>query len=634
MPQTAEHSISVLEANRIVLMILEASDRARKEHSRAYNLVAEPRIEAWSETADVLGFGRDIAELAETSVATTMPADATGAELAKQPTRLAQALLQQLCDLVNLFFRVANQRMHLLASLPQGERDFAALQERYFDARPCVIKPLVEFGRLNAAILVAERYRDFKTLVELVFTHTTDAKERIPGYMSAFGEPFAFELFSHYIRTDDRRTLLEMEDRYSELLQRFLGQGGHDDIAWIHDLRLRLFGDASAKILLSASQNDDISWQKTMLSIGKLAYMATLRPFQLSDDAAQIEIAKFDEQLDTVAMQEHLVSQCRQLLEEGGEIASSVAEQVAFLMQKLATRIADKPAFSKNMRDWLGKLLQGIPLPADDLAEYITLKDYTDDELDDYGRALVILVMNADQLPEARFNAALRTVWRRVILHDNWAKIEAKMSKSSDEQMAERLRQTALHHVFVIADGEGIFDNDRAMLLRPREVYFSVAQEELALRFSGANQEQVDALWLDYSAENEQLENVFNTCHFDAFYQEVARLAEVEDAVAAAEAADSSPTELQRDMFMPVLETTGADIVEVDTAESAHADEYDNEDPSMRVDEESVMFIGTATDATSAASEVEVIQLDDTTDEDIAAGMSDVEETMSVGSSA
>jgi hypothetical protein len=60
----------------------------------------------------------------------------------------------------------------------------------------------------------------------------------------------------------DRYRLLQVDSKFNAALQDFLYKNGHDDIAWIHDLRLGLYADASASATLSAANSNDLFWKK------------------------------------------------------------------------------------------------------------------------------------------------------------------------------------------------------------------------------------------------------------------------------------------------------------------------------------------------------------------------------------
>lgn len=64
-----------------------------------------------------------------------------------------------------------------------------------------MIKPLVVFGRSENAFDLAERYRDFVTLVELTDgLEESGRKTRIQHYMGKFQADFGFVLFEWYIK--------------------------------------------------------------------------------------------------------------------------------------------------------------------------------------------------------------------------------------------------------------------------------------------------------------------------------------------------------------------------------------------------------------------------------------------------
>jgi len=136
-------------------------------------------------------------------------------------------------------------------------------------------------------------------------------------------------------------------------------------------------------------------------------------------------------------------------------------------------------------------LLQGKALAIEDTVDLLTLKDNESSE--DYVTSLHLLNY-AKNLPEARKQSAITTVWRRIYLHDDWAAI-LKTTDVSDATLTERYRGTALY--FTLFSG--------APSTSPSEALALPSREEIVSRWPGLSTEEVESLIMDYTFEQDQL---------------------------------------------------------------------------------------------------------------------------------
>ncbi|RUO96661.1 hypothetical protein BC936DRAFT_141655 [Jimgerdemannia flammicorona] len=116
---------------------------------------------------------------------------------------LVNSLKDQLCDIADVLLKAFVERkgfLELTSTTAQQQRELRALEERYHDVRPKVIKPLVPIGRTESAFQLAEQFGDFKSLVELSSgLAQAPSRARIQYYIGKFREEFAYVLFAWYI---------------------------------------------------------------------------------------------------------------------------------------------------------------------------------------------------------------------------------------------------------------------------------------------------------------------------------------------------------------------------------------------------------------------------------------------------
>jgi len=91
---------------------------------------------------------------------------------------------------------------------------------------------------------------------------------------------------------------------------------------------------------------------------------------------------------------------------------------------------------------------------------------------------------------------------------DNWDAISKKMGSMSDEMMVQELKETALYHVMSQSvQQSNAFGQVMARMRpsKPEDFLGTVDHSIIEQRFAWASPEQVDALWTDLTAENDQV---------------------------------------------------------------------------------------------------------------------------------
>lgn len=86
-----------------------------------------------------------------------------------------------------------------LSSESLNSPDTRALMERYLTLRSRFLHILVAVGKVSEAYELAERYRDFRALVELCNHPQHGSTSRIRFFMGKYAEDFAFSLYQYYI---------------------------------------------------------------------------------------------------------------------------------------------------------------------------------------------------------------------------------------------------------------------------------------------------------------------------------------------------------------------------------------------------------------------------------------------------
>ncbi|PWN48686.1 hypothetical protein IE53DRAFT_389101 [Violaceomyces palustris] len=537
-------SSELIETNRIALAIYHASSRYRREFGQLYGISDAPAcFEPWSAKPVCLDFLETLFHLSNSLISDRTrelgssvdsqrseylsdPAD----ELARQQ-RLQSELKSQLCALADFTLVAYEDRIaYLAAAAASGdaaasERELSVLSAKYRSVRPQVIHPLLPIGRSDKAFSLAERHGDFRTLTELCNDPSMgDPSARVEHYLLKYQQGFAFELYQWYIEQGQRRKLLEQKEVYSKLVLEFLERTQNSRIAWIHDLSLQRYAEASTTLGDVAKEEKGLEEKRLMLSLSKLAYVAGLSIEEVATVREQRQIEKIDDQLDLVSVHHRLLAVFEGALETGGGTLSvddveAAAERVT---SSIASRLVDFPAFKSHFTALTKRLLKGEVLSSEDLIDLLTLKDPSaDDSIDDFSTAVEVYI-RAKDAPESRLRSCLRSIWRRTILADDWMAL-SDTKGVSDEELLARLKSTALYRTLRSVAGN---ESASEAVLKPEESLEPPSREMLEGRLQGAPNQEIDLLLNDHNREREALELLLGDSELASMLNEVALRAE------------------------------------------------------------------------------------------------------------
>ncbi|TKY89294.1 hypothetical protein EX895_001825 [Sporisorium graminicola] len=479
-------STDVLELNRTVLSALRAALRYRKESGALYGVLdtaattastaavaatATVAFEAWTAQSASVQLLESLfsltvnlipdrtRELGSSIDAASTEFSGTVSEEAKREHRVQAELKAQLCSLAEIALACYTERLHYLeaAAASDGdngglERELSVFSATYRTARPLFIRPLVSIGRSDRSFALAEQYHDFRTLVELCNEPSLRSEARTDTYLERYQQAFAFELYSWYVEHGQQRTLLEQKPQYSMLVLSYLSQPGQDRLGWLHDLALKRFDVASSKLEKIGLVERNLAQRKLMMSLGKLGFLSTLQVDELRTVGVQKQVEFFDDHLDLIAVQESLAALWENSLEGGLPIdlpKSGTREAIALaseIVDTVATRLVEYPAYRQQYIDLIQKLLlDNIYLGAEDLIDLLTLKDTPEVQLEDFATAIKVLVRASD-VPPQRMRAAIKAVWRRSVIRDDWLAL-SETNNVSDQTILQDLQSTALYAV-------------------------------------------------------------------------------------------------------------------------------------------------------------------------------------------
>ncbi|KIK57777.1 hypothetical protein GYMLUDRAFT_45965 [Collybiopsis luxurians FD-317 M1] len=497
------------EANRILLTVLTAAFRHREQNIITYGIDL-PMINAWTSTSFIAD---GITALFETTTRVAAP----GAESYNQLPELAEVLFACISQ------RLEGLAINAGAEASGVERDLHGLRTKFDVLRPEVLETLRKSGHPQAAFSLAEKYQDFSSLAALCHRETIYPPvdnpnfARIQGYIERFKEQFTTKLYEWYIQHGEVRTLFAQGESYSAYMDSFFEKNPATSISWIHDLGKKRY-EAAAKALLVESQHAaSLEVKHLQLSIGKLANLAHMRK---SDGTAENSLHDaFHDALDLVGVHEALID------EFNGVIANirgrrSLDSQVDTIVKEKASGLAEKPEHTLIFKNLVKDLLQGKVLSIEDTVDVLTLKDNLD-TVGDYATALHLL--SRCNLPETRKHSAFRTVWRRIYLHDDWKAIQ-KTVGVGDAELSQRFRETALYFTLLDILSRENQDEPEGYETDPDVALIVPSLEEIASRWPGIPQDQVERVQEDYNLECDRLGEL----DLEEAYPRVRELAEME----------------------------------------------------------------------------------------------------------
>lgn len=209
-------------------------------------------------------------------------------------------LYEQLVSFIDLI--LDGRKCHLKSV--RGTEKFEILLKQYETDRMNLIQPLIKEEQYDSAAMLAEKYRDFASLIQIC--ELTNNKNRLDGYIEKFSaEDFVGFLFSWYVKDGRQGQLVEKCRRGSSVeLSEKLAE--HPTLSWVQsaltdDLRFA----ATTLHSLAIQENELVTRKKSMLSLAKLALLASDDPQKELQDY----VKRIDNELALIAHQEDLPTQ-------------------------------------------------------------------------------------------------------------------------------------------------------------------------------------------------------------------------------------------------------------------------------------------------------------------------------------
>ncbi|KAG0367944.1 hypothetical protein BC939DRAFT_506537 [Gamsiella multidivaricata] len=536
------------DINRILVLSLRSAWSYRKQHVEIYALKNNSSIEPWTATEDVIKAltaqymaTLSICKSDRESGIDAMDMDDRGG--AGGSSHLSSELKDQLCDLADVTLQAHSERLQYLEGLSQTSSHniaIAAAVNTYDEAKLELLTPLVELKKTQSAVQLAQRYRDFTTLVKL----SIGQERQITSYIAKYQQEFANALFQWYYDNDQLPTLLDVGEKYSDLFTVYLDSRDYSEIAWLHDIKIRRYVVASQRIQDGAVLEMNVDRRRTMFSLSKLLFLAGL-PQQEQQQEGGINAenmmkyaSRNNEELEMATIQAYVADEWEKHV---GALASVDEKVQAVLKEFKLSVLGQQPMLREALLKSAQSLLNRQAISSEDLLDVLMTQQKPEIANIDVCDASLGICLHAADIPENRRPYVLQDIWRRIFIagEDGYWKLE----EVSDLEARERLLSSWMGRAYaVIYRAEGHKDE---LLLRPEDAKCSMPTELFRERFmseggSSGAQKNIEAMIKDYERENRELEKRIREGQLLQKWSRVKEIVKEEAARAASAGADPS----------------------------------------------------------------------------------------------
>jgi hypothetical protein len=354
-----------------------------------------PKWERWTSQKSFLGHTKILLELVYAKIAMYEPSSisttiTTTITTGDNKSSLSSVLIWwniyiSLADC--LFFTTTERLTYLRESHPVDDGDIMNDQEWSIRHRTQIVYTLIDHSQTQAAFQLAEKYQDFRSLVEACYHSWTDSDDELHAkleyYVNQFGESCLKVLFGWYLETGRFKELVSQPEKYLPVLQVFLAKEKKLDLLWIIDIFTHQYEDAAKILLILSMSIGHIEHQMTVLSLAKLSVLTTMIPSESNIQNATL-LNTIEDRLDVGQIQLHKINELLALLAK-----LSIDPKLCPVddQYELLRKHQIKPLLATISRaglDYFGyivrKLLSYKVVSPEELMDYLTMTSYQPDD--------------------------------------------------------------------------------------------------------------------------------------------------------------------------------------------------------------------------------------------------------------
>ncbi|KAF8963468.1 hypothetical protein BGZ46_000959 [Entomortierella lignicola] len=517
----AQKAELVRDINKIIVLSLRSAWNYRKQNTANYALQDSSSLEPWTATKGIIDALTEQYMTTLSICKKTPDSDVDNMDI-DGPSYLNSELHDQLCDLADVTLQAHSERLQYLEGLPSSSSNniaIAAAVSEYDNAKSELLTPLVELKKTLPAVQLAQRYKDFTTLVKL----SIGQDKHIEGYISKYQQEFANALFQWYYDNGQISTLLDVGEKNSDLFTVYLDNRDYGEISWIHDIKIKRYVEASQRVQDGAVLEMDVNRRRTMFSLSKLLFLAGVSQQEQQGEqgiATAENMMKYasrnNEELEMATVQILVANEWERQV---GALANVEDKAQAVVDTFGSPVLANQNMFRKAILKAVQSLLSHQAISSEDLLDVLmTQQKFEVENFDVVDVALNICLHSAD-IPQNRRPYVLQDIWRRIfIAGSDQESVYWKLEEFTDLEVRERLLNSWMGRAYtVIYRAEGLKDD--LLLDRPQDAKCTMPAESFKERFSGnfsPDQSASDleqsykAMIKDYELENEELERRIN----------------------------------------------------------------------------------------------------------------------------
>lgn len=342
-----------------------------------------------------------------------------------------------------------------------------------------LILKIKDFGLSDGALEIAKKYNDNIALADLVVSQLVDLgdelkkaspstddqlsiklenkKEQLIGCMGDHGPSFAFEAYKTLLAYGGPLRVLDFSpfDKYGYATAFLRNDKRLGKISWINEIEHEKDLSTAAKTLVNVAEKEEQVWSKKIeLSLGKLTLLAEGAGVGVNAGIAEerskvakheADLARVERDLETIRIQDRTY----QLLSPAFQDALDDEAAVELAMQSFAPKVPKKYKVHNDdlqaaMKDLVARKAMK-PLPLINLLTLIRLPDFSGTETDLFCSAIRIadLALQGEDKQQA-----LRLIWRRCYLRDEWQKVN-HTENMNDKAVLHILSQTQAYCTMV-----------------------------------------------------------------------------------------------------------------------------------------------------------------------------------------
>ncbi|KAF9547897.1 hypothetical protein EC957_007624 [Mortierella hygrophila] len=507
--QESHRAILVRDINKILIASLRSAWNFRRLNVGKYALQDRSTLEPWTGTENIIdtltkqySATSNLCAVAPGQNGTSMDVDKVSSE---SLTPLEHELRDQLYDLADLTLQARSEHLHYLEGLPTSTESnirIASAVTAYDDAKTALLGPLADLDKAQRVIQLAQKYKDFATLVQL----TSDDEEVINGYIAKYQQEFANALFQWYIDTDQMTKLLEQSEQNGDLFTDFIDNHDCCDFGWLHDIKIKRFGEGSRRLQEAAARENYLDRRMTMASLSKLLFLAEGTRDGVVHEGTASYAARCNDELNTATVQVDVAN----FFETQGEAMATVPDKAEAVLKVLGSPIlAKQKVLRKGVLEAITILLERNVLSSEDFLDVLMLQQATDINGTDVCGLALDICFQATDIPENRRPYVLQDIWRRIFIADKDA--YWRLENVSELEARERLMASWVCRAYaVIFHADGHKDE---MMLRPQEAKCTMPDNlfrERSLARGETDEAELrrryEGLIQDYERENDELD--------------------------------------------------------------------------------------------------------------------------------